>query len=82
MKLLTPDQYQLIAEEAFSDVREALARALPFARVEHVGSSSIPGSISKGDIDVCVIVNLERPGDNREARENGLHSQARHASNP
>jgi GrpB-like predicted nucleotidyltransferase (UPF0157 family) len=56
MKLLAPDQYQQAAESAFSVVREALTRALPFARVEHVGSSSIPGAISKGDVDICVIV--------------------------
>ena len=30
---------------------------LPGARVEHIGSSSVPGAISKGDLDIFVGVN-------------------------
>jgi GrpB-like predicted nucleotidyltransferase (UPF0157 family) len=60
MKLLASDKYQPDAERAFALIREAVLRVLPFARVEHVGSSSIPGAISKGDIDVCVIVDADR----------------------
>ena len=33
-----------------------LSAALPLATVEHIGSSSIPQAISKGDIDVLVAV--------------------------
>jgi GrpB-like predicted nucleotidyltransferase (UPF0157 family) len=29
---------------------------LPGARVEHVGSTAVPGSLTKGDLDICVIV--------------------------
>lgn len=29
---------------------------MPDAKVEHVGASSIPGAISKGDLDICVAV--------------------------
>jgi len=58
MKLLDPLQYQIPAREAFLATREEVNTALPNARVEHVGSSSIPGSISKGDIDICVVINF------------------------
>jgi GrpB-like predicted nucleotidyltransferase (UPF0157 family) len=29
---------------------------LPGARIEHVGSTAVPGSLTKGDLDICVIV--------------------------
>jgi GrpB-like predicted nucleotidyltransferase (UPF0157 family) len=32
---------------------------LPGARVEHVGSTAVPGSLTKGDLDICVIVTAE-----------------------
>lgn len=32
---------------------EALS-VLPFARVEHIGSSAVPVSIEKGDLDIFV----------------------------
>lgn len=56
MKLLPPDQYQPIAEASFKAIADRLSAVLPDAQVEHVGASSIPGAISKGDLDVCVIV--------------------------
>lgn len=32
---------------------------VPRAGIEHIGSSSIPGALSKGDIDILVLVELE-----------------------
>ena len=29
---------------------------LPGARIEHVGATAVPGSLTKGDLDICVIV--------------------------
>lgn len=60
MKLLAPDDYQPEAERLFSSVRAEVLGILPGARIEHVGASSIPGSMSKGDVDVCVIVDPAR----------------------
>lgn len=56
MKLLDAAQYQSLAHEVFDQVARHLVELLPRARVEHVGASSIPGAISKGDLDVCVVV--------------------------
>jgi GrpB-like predicted nucleotidyltransferase (UPF0157 family) len=42
--------------EAFARHAEGLRQLLPRARVEHVGSTAVPGSITKGDLDICVIV--------------------------
>ena len=51
-----PSNYQPLAHKVFDEVRAALQRFLPMARIEHVGSSSVPGALSKGDLDVCVSV--------------------------
>jgi GrpB-like predicted nucleotidyltransferase (UPF0157 family) len=48
----------------FDDLRTTLGKLLPDARIEHIGSTAIPDAITKGDLDVCVLV--ER-GDFREA---------------
>ncbi|MEP7154125.1 MAG: GrpB family protein [Betaproteobacteria bacterium] len=64
MNLYPASEYQATAIRLFNECAKEVFRALPFARVEHVGSSSIPGAISKGDLDICVVV----PG--------GLHENA------
>lgn len=56
MKLLDAAQYQSSASAVFDEVAQDIAQSLPHARVEHVGASSIPGAISKGDLDICVVV--------------------------
>lgn len=44
------------AHRAYGEHRRALAALLPRARMEHVGSTAVPGSVTKGDLDICVIV--------------------------
>jgi GrpB-like predicted nucleotidyltransferase (UPF0157 family) len=56
MKLLDPSEYQPAAHAVFKSVSDELIRLLPGARIEHVGASSIPGAVSKGDLDICVVV--------------------------
>ena len=41
-------------EEIFDELSQRLRSILPDSRIEHVGSSSIPGTISKGDLDIFV----------------------------
>ena len=40
----------------FAGRRVELEGMLPGARVEHVGSTAVPGSLTKRDLDICVIV--------------------------
>jgi GrpB-like predicted nucleotidyltransferase (UPF0157 family) len=42
--------------QVFESLGKTLASILPRARIEHVGSTSIPGAITKGDLDICVLV--------------------------
>jgi GrpB-like predicted nucleotidyltransferase (UPF0157 family) len=43
----------------FARRRAELEEMVPGARVEHVGSTAVPGSLTKGDLDICVIVEGE-----------------------
>jgi GrpB-like predicted nucleotidyltransferase (UPF0157 family) len=40
----------------FDDLHATLEKLLPHVGIEHIGSTSVPGAITKGDLDVCVIV--------------------------
>ena len=46
----------------FGRRRGELEALLPGARIEHVGSTAVPGSLTKGDLDICVIVSGEEFG--------------------
>lgn len=48
------EDYSERTNEIFARLSEDLRSVLPQARIEHIGSSSIPGSVSKGDLDVFV----------------------------
>lgn len=56
MRLLHPTDYQPEAASRFVSARSQIQRLLPSAVVEHIGSSAIPGALSKGDLDICVLV--------------------------
>lgn len=56
MKILAAADYQPAVLSLFERTAAALQARLPGARIEHIGSSSIPGACSKGDLDIAVIV--------------------------
>jgi GrpB-like predicted nucleotidyltransferase (UPF0157 family) len=41
---------------AFSGHRKAIEQLVPFAQIEHIGSTAIPGCLTKGDLDILVRV--------------------------
>lgn len=45
-----------IVEAVFDRERRRIAKLLPRADVRHIGSTSIPGSLTKGDLDLLVRV--------------------------
>lgn len=49
-------------EAAFVEHRTRLADLVPGAEIEHVGSTAIPGALTKGDLDVLVRVDADRFG--------------------
>ncbi len=54
MKFKKYEEYSSHVEVLFTKLSRELRLVLPEARIEHIGSSSIPGSISRGDLDVFV----------------------------
>ena len=54
MLLKKYEDYSEFVNNLFELLSKELRSILPNARIEHIGSSAIPGSISKGDLDICV----------------------------
>ncbi|MCG7490239.1 GrpB family protein [Vibrio sp. Of14-4] len=57
MKFYRADEYQISCEVLYREYELKIAALLPDAVIEHIGSSSIPNAISKGDLDILVGVN-------------------------
>ena len=54
MKFFDPQDYQPLAQKVFSRLSILIKEVLPAAQIEHIGSSSIQGLLSKGDLDIFV----------------------------
>ncbi|MFB3947610.1 GrpB family protein [Aeromonas veronii bv. sobria] len=54
MKFYSADRYQKVCEANYIHYNNVIKNLLPNARVEHIGASSIPLAISKGDLDIFV----------------------------
>lgn len=48
------------ATEAFMDYKSQIEKILPEADIQHVGSTAIPNSITKGDLDIQVRVRADQ----------------------
>ena len=58
MKFYPAEQYQAACNELFVRYERDIKKLVPNARIEHVGASSIPFAVSKGDLDIFVGVEL------------------------
>ncbi|MEZ8698026.1 GrpB family protein [Vibrio lentus] len=58
MKFYPAEQYQAACNKLFVRYERDIKKLTPNARVEHVGASSIPFAVSKGDLDIFVGVDL------------------------
>jgi len=56
MIFLEPEQYQQRCVQLFNMYKKDISILLPFAKIEHIGSSAIPNAISKGDLDIYIEV--------------------------
>ncbi len=59
MRFLEAEQYQPETLKLFRTVSADIRACLPHARIEHIGASSIPGAVSKGDLDIFVGVRAD-----------------------
>ncbi|MFW1920751.1 GrpB family protein [Acinetobacter geminorum] len=60
MIFLEPEQYQERYAQLFNSYQKDISTLLPFAKIEHIGSSAIPNAISKGDLDIYIEVMPEQ----------------------
>jgi GrpB-like predicted nucleotidyltransferase (UPF0157 family) len=56
IRIRPASEVRAAAERAFDEHRREILAALPGAEVEHVGATAVPGSVTKGDVDVLVRV--------------------------
>ena len=56
MEFVDESKIRAIVLAVFEDLRVRLEELLPGARIEHVGATSVPGAVTKGDLDICVLV--------------------------
>ncbi len=56
MKFYKSADYQPNATQLYNMLYKELSKNLPWADIEHIGASSVPDAISKGDLDVLVRV--------------------------
>ena len=54
MKFYKADEYQAYCEALYRKYELEIATLLPDAVIEHIGTSSIPNAVSKGDLDILV----------------------------
>lgn len=60
MTLKSSEELAQVVAEILHDVRARLCKVLPNAECHHIGSTAVPGSLTKGDIDV--LLRVERAG--------------------
>lgn len=60
MIFLEPEQYQERCVQLFNSYQKDISTRLPFAKIEHIGSSAIPNAISKSDLDIYIEVMPEQ----------------------
>ncbi len=59
MIFLPGNQFKTLNDAVFERIATVLRKELPEAAIEHIGSSSVEGLCSKGDLDILVAVDRE-----------------------
>ncbi|USD64280.1 GrpB family protein [Vibrio sp. SCSIO 43136] len=54
MKFYDPCDYQAKCDQLFAEYKPRIEKLLPHATIEHIGASSVPNLISKGDLDIYI----------------------------
>lgn len=60
MRFFNPGEYQKRVEQDYLETKTRLSKVVPYAEIEHIGSSAISGAVSKGDLDVLVRVGRDQ----------------------
>ncbi len=52
-------EFEKEIEKLFFEQKRRILKLLPLAKVKHIGSTSLPNTITKGDLDILVMVRSE-----------------------
>ena len=66
LRFIEPSKYQEKCEALYRNFKDRIEAIVPTALIVHIGSSSIPGLISKGDLDIYVGVEESEHADSVE----------------
>ncbi len=53
------EQFREKAQEVFEGQKRRILELIPNADIQHVGSTAVPGTLTKGDLDITVRVEVE-----------------------
>lgn len=59
VKFKPSENFRISAEKLFQQEKSKVLASLPKADIQHIGSTSIPGTMTKGDLDINVRVARE-----------------------
>jgi len=59
MTFVSENEVRESVAQLFSQIKQQLSELLPGADIQHVGSTAIPGCLTKGDLDVQIRVSAE-----------------------
>jgi GrpB-like predicted nucleotidyltransferase (UPF0157 family) len=59
MRFVTAESIDSEVNKLFEAEKAKLAQVLPHSTIEHIGSTAVPGSLTKGDLDINVRVRAE-----------------------
>lgn len=51
--------FSFLAHQVFEEQKLRINKSLPYADVQHIGATSIPNSLTKGDLDIVIRVPAE-----------------------
>ncbi len=60
VSFIKTDDIRAKAEALFTAEKEKLLKLFPYADIQYVGSTAVPGTLSKGDVDINVRVSAEK----------------------
>lgn len=52
-------EFANLAEKIVKEQRDRIIKLIPSAEVHHIGSTAVPGSVTKGDVDIQIRVSKE-----------------------
>lgn len=57
------EEFAEVASKLFEEQKSLLQKEFPYADIQHIGGTAVPGLLTKGDLDINVRVSLDQFGE-------------------